>query len=145
MDDIQYNPFLEGSEEVPEKEATAAALALIEEAAATRAKSSEIKERAAEARARKEAARKAEIARIEAEVEAARARIIKTVASIPKTSERPTVRPVPPDLETAGPNSSVVSGSFLSLDYPVRTLDLATDIALAAIAATFTLLMFNNL
>ncbi len=147
MSHIKYNPFLEGSVEVPEEEIAAAAYALVEEAAAIRSKADQIRERATEARILKEAARKAEIARMEAKVEATRALIIKTVANIPKASERQTLRPVPPNLETTGPNSSIASGSgsFFSLDYPVSTLDLAADIVVAAVAATFTLLIFNNL
>lgn len=147
MDNTQYNPFLEGSTEIPEEEAAAAAQALAEEAASIRLKADEIRERATEARIQKEIARKAEIAKMEAAIEATRVQVIKTVANIPKASERPALRPVPPSLETTGPNSSITSssGSFFSFDYPVSTLDLATDIALAAIAATFTLLIFNNL
>ena len=145
MNDASYNPFLEGSEPVPDEEAVAAAKALYEEAALKRAKTSEIKERAAKARAEKEAARKAEILRVEAEIEAARARLVKTVASIPKRFDRPTIRPVPPDLETVGPGSSIASGSggFFSSDH--STLNLIADAALAAIAVTFTFLIFNNL
>ena len=147
MSNVPYNPFIEGSEEISDEEAAVAAKALAEEAASMRAKTVEIKKRAAEARVQKEAARKAEIARIEAELATTRAQVIKTVASIPRASDNSTLRPVPPDLETAGPDSSITSssGSFFSLDNPVSTLDLIIDIGLAAIAITFTFLIFNNL
>ena len=147
MDNAQHNPFLEGSVEVSQEEAAAAAQALMEEAAAIRAKEDNIKARAAEARAQKEAARKAELKKMDAEIEAARAQIVKTVSNIPRANGRPAVRPIPPDLETTGSASSVVSNSdrFFSFDFPVNTSDLMFDMTLAAIATTFALLLFSNL
>ena len=53
MSEMPNNPFLEGSEKIPDEEAQAAAKALAEEAAAVRAKSHEIKEKAAKARVAK--------------------------------------------------------------------------------------------
>ena len=147
MNEIPTNPFIEGSVQVPDEEVAAAAKALAEEAALVRSKADEIKERAAKARAEKEAARKAEIARMEAEVEAARAQVIKTVASIPKASDRPTIRPVPPNIETTGSDSKIASESdiFSSFYNPSCSLSLATDIVLTLITVTFTFLIFNNL
>ncbi len=144
------NPFLEGSEEISDEEARAAARALAEEAEAVRSRAHEIKEKAAKARAAKEAARKAEIARIEAEIKAAREQVIKTVASIPKASDKPTLRPAPPPtseaavlstgtLETAG------SGGSKLLEEPVSLLNFICDLAAAAAAITFVVLIFKEM
>lgn len=142
-----YNPFLEGSQQVPEEEAVAAARVLAEEAAAARSKSGEIKEKAAQARAQKEAARQAEIARIDAEVEAARARVIQTVANIPKVSERQNIRPAPPPTpETLVTVSGKVVPTGTSSDNPIGSLSsLTVDIAVAAVALVFTFLIFTKL
>lgn len=146
MSPTPVNPFLEGSQPVPDEEVTAAAKALAEEAASKRAKTSEIKQRAEESRTRKEAARKAEIARMEAEIEATRAQLVKTVASIPRTSGKSTLRPAPPpNLETTGADSSVTSDKSFSSYNSVSVLELISDIVLAAIAVAFTTLIFYKL
>ena len=148
MSDIHYNPFLEGSEEVSDQEVLAAAKALAEEAAAVRAKTSEIKEKAARARVEKETARKLEQSRIEAEIEAARAQVVKTVASIPKASDRPTIRPAPPkNLETfaLGEATSSGAGKFYLTNSPAGILSIVLDAVVAAIVVTFTFLIFQDM
>lgn len=149
MSQIANNPFLEGSEPVPDEEVAAAARALAEEAALVRSKADEIKERAEKARARKEAARKAELARIEAEVAAARAQVIKTVASIPRASER-LIRPAPPpntEASVLGSGEVVTSGSgkFFSADNLLGILSLTSDLIIALVAVTFTFLIFKEM
>ena len=147
MSEILNNPFLEGSEKVSDEEAATVVKALAEEAAAARSKAGDIKERAAKARVQKEAARKAELARIDAEIEAARAQVVKTVARIPKASDRTTLRPAPPPTpETLALSSgeAVTSGygKFYSLDNDVSLSGLISDAVFAAIAVTFTFLIF---
>lgn len=150
MSQIPDNPFLEGSEPVPDEEVAAAAKALAEEAAFVRAKVDEIREKAAQARVKKEAARKAELDRIEAEIAAARAQMVKTVASIPKASERSTIRPAPPpkpEASVLGSGEMVASGSgkFFSSDNLLGMLSLTSDVAIALIAAAFTFLIFKEM
>lgn len=149
MSQISNNPFLEDSEPVPDEEVAAAAKALAEEAALIRSRADEIKEKAAKAKAQKEAARKAELARIEAEVAAARAQVIKTVASIPKASER-LIRPAPPpktEDSVLGSGEVVASGSgkFFSSDNLLGMLSLTSDLVIALIAVTFTFLIFKDM
>ncbi len=150
MSEMPNNPFLEGSEKIPDEEAQAAAKALAEEAAAVRAKSHEIKEKAAKARVAKEAARKAEIARMDAEIKAARDQLIKTVASIPRASGETIIRPAPPpeseaavlstgSLETPGSSKNNL------LDAPVSLPGLICDAVAAAAAITFVFLIFNEM
>jgi hypothetical protein len=147
MSGIPNNPFLEDSEEVPVEEVAVAKQALLEEAAKVRARASEIREKAAKARIAKEAARKLEIAKIEAEIKAAREQVIKTVASIPKASGKPTFRPAPPPTsETLVLSSGKEVSSnkpFLS-DEPVSTIEFIFDIVSAAVAVTFTFLIFKG-
>ncbi len=148
MSEIPYNPFLEGSEQIPDEEVEAAAKALAVEAAAIRARASEIKEKAAKARIAKEAARKAEIARMEAEIEMARAQVIKTVASIPKTSGKTTFRPAPPPSSEASVLSSgsleeTGANKFHLTEEPVSILNLICDAVSAAVAVTFAVLIFR--
>lgn len=151
MSEISDNPFLEGSEQIPDEEAEAAAKALAEEAAAVRARASEIKEKAAMARIAKEAARSAEIARMEAEVEMARKRLIETVASIPRSDKNSTFRPAPPPASEASVLSSgdaVVSesGKFSSLTgEPVRLVSFMVDAISAAAAVTFTFFIIKGM
>jgi hypothetical protein len=149
MSEMPNNPFLEGSEEIPDEEVQAAAKALAEEAAAVRARSHEIKEKAAKARTAKEVARKAEMARIEAEIKAAREQVIKTVASIPKASDKPTLRPAPPPTSEAAvlSSGSLETGLGRSnlLEEPVSLLSFICDFASAAAAIIFVFLIFKEM
>lgn len=150
MSKLLDNPFLEGSEQVSEEEAHAAAEALAKEAAVIRARASEIKEKAAKARVAKEAARKAELIRTEAELAAARAQVIKTVASIPKASNKPTIRPTPPprsETLVLSSGSVVTSDSQKTslLEEPVGILDIMLDTASAAVAVTSAFLIFKGM
>lgn len=147
MSELLNNPFLEGSEKVSDEEAAIVLKALAEEAAAARSKAGDIKERAAKARVEKEAARKAELARIDAEIEAARAQVIETVARIPKASDKPTLRPAPPPTPetlvlSSGEAVTSGSGKFYSLDNNVSLPSLISDAVFAAIAVTFAFLIF---
>ena len=150
MSEMPDNPFLEGSEKIPDEEIQATAKALAEEAAAIRARAHEIKEKAAKARYAKEAARKAEIARMEAEIKAARDQVIKTVASIPKNSGTPTLRPAPPPTSeasvlTSGTLETSGFGNDNLLKEPVSILSFICDAASAAAAITFVFLIFREM
>lgn len=150
MSQILDNPFIEGSKQVPDEEAQDAARALAEEASVIRARASEIKEKAARARTAKENARKAELMRMEAELAAARAQVIKTVANIPKASDKSTVRPAPPPKSETlilSSGSVVVSGSKNTslLEEPIGILDITLDIVSAAIAVTSAFLIYKGM
>ena len=106
-----YNPFLEDSKEVPREEVIAAAKELAKEAATARSRTSEIKEKAYQARSEKEAALKAKADQLAAEVEKARAHLVKTVAGIPKPSDTSYVRPEAPKIEDLDPDLAEVFGS----------------------------------
>ena len=145
----ENNPFIEGSEEVPEDEAAIAAKALAEEAAAAHARVNEVKEKVAKAKSAKEAALKAESAKLEAKVEAAREQVVKTVASIPKGPDKQTLRPSPPThknspLKLGSPTPSGPPGVHSS-NTSARLPELIADFAFAAIAITFAFLIFQDI
>jgi len=143
------NPFLEGSEEVPPDEVKAAALALAKEAAQARVRASAIRDRAAQARARKEASRKAEMEKINKQILATRNYVMKTVANIPKASERSKLRPAPKNPESYAPGSVVTSGAegviAYFLDDDVSTPTLVMDAAAALVAITFAILILMKI
>ena len=86
---------------------------------------------------------------MEAEIEAARAQLIKTVASIPKASDKQTLRPAPPPTSEAlvlSSGSVVTKGSnklYIS-EERVSTLNFISDIVAAAAAITFAFLFFKE-
>lgn len=140
MSEIQKkNPFLEYSEVVPTDEAAAAVKLLIKEAQAAHKRAIIFKEKLAKAKAEKEQADKERAAKEQAAIDAARAHIIKTIATIPRNSGQSTLRPAARNSEITLTSSD--KNPFYLPDQSISVQSFATDAAVAVIALTFTFLM----
>ena len=91
-----------------------------------------------------EAALKEEAARLAAEVEAARAQVVKTVASIPKASERSSIRPAAPPIEDLDSDLAEVLGSG-NVHSAIGMPSLIADFVCAAVAIASTFLILQEM